>query len=411
MNQYTVIAGDTFAIISRKVYGVETEDGLLKSTNPGVSEPLTEGVVIFTPAKIDSPQLTVVGAPSDSENEVALSIDDQRFRFWESVRITRSIDSMDTLEFTAPFEVENQAFRDIFVPFSYKPVSVTVGGEALFTGTMLTPVPTLTADRKSVAVSGYSLPGVLNDCTIPASSFPLNEFNGQGLRDIAITLARLFGISVEFSEQQGPVFEQVAIDPTKKVFQFLSELARQRNFVISSTPEGKLLFQRSVVSGQPVARLAQGSPPVTDVTPQFNPQEYYSHITGLNPAGVGVDGSQHTVENPRLKGVIRPFTFKADDTKNGDVKAAVEAKTGYMFANAISYSVPVATWRDPNGNLWAPNTTITLIAPGAMIHSEYEFIVRSVSFARTPNSETAVLRLVLPGSFEGKIPEAMPWDE
>lgn len=409
MTQYTVIAGDTFATISRKVYGIETEAGLLASVNPGVSEPLTPGTIIFIAAQTDSSQIIIPESPSDSENEVALSIDNQRFRFWESVRITRSIDSMDTLEFTAPLEVDNRAFRDIFLPFSYKAVSVTVGGEALFKGIMLTPIPDLTADRKSVAVSGYSIPGVLNDCVIPASAFPL-EFNGQGLRDIAKAVAAYFGISVEFTEQQGPVFDRVAAEPTKKVFQFLSELARQRNFVVSSTPEGKLLFQRSVASGKPVSRWVQGFPPITTITPQFNPQAYYSHITGLQPAGVGVDGSQYTVENPRLKGIIRPFTFRADDTKSGDIKAAVEAKAGYMFANAISYSVSVTTWRDSGGNLWAPNTTVTLIASGAMIYSEYEFIIRSVSFFRTPISETAELRLVLPGSFNGKIPETLPWD-
>ncbi|MCK5606549.1 hypothetical protein KAR91_31895 [Candidatus Pacearchaeota archaeon] len=408
MNQYTIIAGDTFATISRKVYGVETKAGLLARVNPGISEPLTPGVVIFIATQTDLPQI-ITESPSDSENEVALNIDDQRFRFWESMRITRSIDSMDTLEFTAPLNVDNRAFRDTFLPFSYKTASVTVGGEALFKGTMLTPIPDLTGDRKSVAVSGYSIPGVLNDCVIPASAFPL-EFNGQGLRDIAKVVAAYFGISVEFTEQQGPVFERVAAEPTKKVFQFLSQLARQRNFVVSSTPEGKLLFQRSVASGKPVSRLAQGFPPITTIAPQFNPQAYYSHITGLQPAGLGVDGSQYTAENSRLKGIIRPFTFKADDTKSGDIKAAVEAKAGYMFANAISYSVSVTTWRDSEGNLWAPNTTVTLIASGAMIYSEYEFIIRSVSFSRTPNSETAELKLVLPGSFEGKIPETLPWD-
>lgn len=407
--KYIIVAGDTFEIISRKVYGVESESGLIQSANPGVSEPLSVGISIFIPDRPDSPQIIRGDSPSSSENEVALNIENQRFRFWESIRITRSIDAVDTLEFTAPFEVDNEAFRTIFLPFSYQSVSLTVGGEALFTGTMLTPVPTLTADKKSVAVSGYSLPGVLNDCVIPSSAFPL-EFDGQGLNNIARSVVAHFGLSVEFAESEGPIFDRVAAEPSKKAFQFLAELARQRNFVISSTPRGKLLFQRSVIPGQPIARLAQGSSPIVSVVPQFNPQEYYSHITGLQPTMPGADGSQFTVENPRLKGVLRPFTFKADDTKSGDIKAAVEAKAGRMFANAISYSVSLSIWRDSHGKLWEPNTTITLIAPGAMIYSEYEFIIRSVSFTRERDSEVAELKLVLPGSFDGKIPEAMPWD-
>lgn len=409
MRSYVVIQGDTFSIIARKQYGIETESGLIAKANPGVFEPLAPGIRLVIPDRPDALPTVLPNAPAVSEDEVALSIDKKRFRFWDSVSITRSMDTLDTVEFVAPLEFDNTGFRDAFVPFSYADILITVGGAPLFTGVMLAPVPDLDAIRKTVAVSGYSLPGAMNDCPIPASAFPL-EFNGQGLQDIAKTVARYFGVAVEFEDQQGPIFERVAADPTRRAFDFLTELAQQRNFVISSTPEGKLLFQRSVSPGSPVARLAQGEPPLVAVTTQFNPQGYYSHVTGLAPAVVGVDGSQHTVENSRLKGVIRPFTFKADDTKNADVKEAVEAKMGRMFANTVSYPITVSTWRDPQGKLWAPNTTITLLAKGAMIYSDYEFIIRSVEFSRDEASESAVLRLVLPGAFDGKIPEVMPWE-
>ena len=82
-----------------------------------------------------------------------------------------------------------------------------------------------------------------------------------------------------------------------------------------------------------------------------------------------------------------------------------------MFGAMASYSVALSTWRDPAGNLWAPNTTLKLQAPGAMIYNSYEFIVRSVEFSKDSTSETARLNLVLPGAFSGQIPEALPWDE
>lgn len=409
MSRYTVITGDTFAAISRKVYGVETSAGLIQRANPGVAEPLTGGIEIFIPINPDDVTDQPQSIPSDNIDEVALKIDNQRFRFWDSITITRSLDTFDTVTFSAPFNEDDKAARVAFQPFTYKPVDVMFGGAPLFTGVMVDPLPSLDPNKRTVSVSCYSLPGVLNDCPIPASAFPL-EYDGQGLRDIAISVARTFGLSVEFTEQQGPVFERVAADPTKKAFTFLSELARQRNFVIASTPEGKLFFRRSVTPGSPVARLAQGSPPVGAIEPQFSPQEYYSHVTGLDAAVLGLGGSQYTVENTRLKGVIRPLTFKAPDTTNGDIKAAVEAKAGRMFANMVSYSVPVATWRDPQGDLWTPNTTVKLVAPGAMIYNEYEFIIRSVGLIAEKNSRSAVLELVLPGAFDGKIPEALPWD-
>jgi len=407
---YSVITGDTFESIARKRYGTEKEADLIARANPGVAQPLTAGTTLNIPSLPDAPQNVQQQAAASTEDEVAILIDGKRFRFWDKVRITRAIDTMDTVEFGAPFDSEAPGFKQTFRPFSFKTVVITVGGEPLFTGTMVAVNPVLENGQKIISISGYSLPGVLNDCTSPASSFPL-EFDNQGLREIATALAVPFGVSVEFKADQGAVFERVASEPGKKVLAFLTELAKQRNLIISSSSRGKLVFLQSSDGGQPVARLQQGIAPVLSVTPFFSPQEYYSHITGIEPVVVGLAGSQFTVKNPRLLGVTRPLTFNAPDTLDADVKSAVEAKSGRMFGNMASYSIRVATWRDPSGKLWAPNTSIKLLAPDAMIYKEYEFIIRSIEFSRDRATETATLNLVIPGAFSGKIPGALPWDE
>ena len=405
---YKIVKGDTFEKVARKEYGTVDGAGTIARANPGSMEPLIEGSWLLVPELPDAPVIAPQGSPANNENEVILSIGGERFRFWDSVTIARAIDSFDSIEFSAPFEPGNSRFREVFQPLSYQPIGVTVGGEPLFTGTMLTPTPSSTPESRTISVNGYSLPGVLNDCTMPASAFPL-EFNGQNLKDIARAMVEPFGLSVEFSADPGPVFERVACEPEKKVLEFLADLARQRGFIVSSTPRGKLLFQKSVATGSPVVRLSEGVSPLVSVSPEFRSQEYYSHVTGLLPAGAGVKGGQYTVTNPRLQSAVRPFIFKADDTKAAEAKSAVEAKAARMFANVVSYSVSVAGWRDPGGELWAPNTTLRLIAPGAMIYAEYEFLVRAVALSRKGDSEGATLSLVLPGAFDGQIPEVMPW--
>ena len=407
---YNVVAGDTFELIARKKYGTEVEADRIARANPGVMEPLTAGTLIVVPVLPSAPRDLQTTAQANTDNEVAILIEGTRFRFWDGVRITRAIDTIDAVEFGTPFEPEIPSFRENFRPFTYKSVDVTLGGTPFFTGTMLTPVPVVQTDGIIASVACYSLPGVLNDCTPPASSYPL-EFNGQGLQEIATTLAGPFGISVEFQADQGAIFERVALEPGKKVLSFLAELAKQRNLIIASTPRGGLIFWQSVEPGSPVATLQQGSSPVMSVTPFYDPQEYYSHITGLEPVIVGANGSQFTVKNPRLQGVTRPMTFTPQDTEGGDIKAAVEAKAGRMFGNMVAYSVRVSTWRDPQGQLWEPNTTIKLLAPGAMIYSEYEFVIRSAQLERDGSTETATLDLVIPGSFSGKVPDSLPWDD
>jgi prophage tail gpP-like protein/phage tail protein X len=424
--------GDTFESISRRAYGTETESGLIAKANPGASEPLAAGLNLTVPLPVglDLTALPPQQSKATGSNEVSVEIEGKRFRFWTSIRIVRAIDAIDVVEFTAPFKHDAPGFRETFVPLSYKPLTVTAGGEPIFKGRLLTVNPDLEPVKKTFSVGGYATPGVLTDCNpSPASPSEL-EFTGMTLQGIAESIVKPFGVSVIFRDDPGPVFERIAADPNRRVWAFLTDLAQQRNLVISSTPTGELVFQRSVeptgfapefagineISFQPsvaksqlVARLKQGESPLMSVKPFFNPRDYYSHVTGVEPVFVGLGGSQFTVKNERLLGVFRPYTFTAQDTQEGDVKAAVEAKAGRMFANMASYSIKVDTWRDAKGRLWEPNTFISLEAPDAMVYEPYSFIIRSITFDRGPKSETATLNLVLPGSFAGKLPETLPW--
>jgi prophage tail gpP-like protein len=340
-------------------------------------------------------------------NETVISVNGRRFRFWSSVSIRRALDTMDTINLSAPFEPGETPFQ----PFAFPTVGVTIGGDQLFTGTIVGVSPVVASGGRTLQVSGYSLPGVLGDCQAPVSAYPL-EFSAVTLPTIAAQMCKPFGITTTFDGPAGPAFEWVECTPTTTVLSFLADLAKKRGLVISSTPAGALKFWKSAGAGSPVATLREGAAgPLLSVTPTFNPQGFYSHITGAEMSLVGVDGASYTVANPHASGTIRPHNFDVDDTQEGDLPDIVKAKAGRMFGAMVSYSVEVSTWRDEAGALWAPNTTLKLFSPGAMVNSEYSFLIRSVEFRRDSRSETATLELVLPGSFSGEIPETLPWDE
>jgi prophage tail gpP-like protein len=242
---------------------------------------------------------------------------------------------------------------------------------------------------------------------MPASAYPL-EFRKQTLEQIARTMLEPFGLGVSVEADIGPVFDKVAPKPTQRVLPFLANLAHQRGVIISNTPQGNLLFRQSVQAGNPVATLKQGVSPLVNVVPQINELSYYSHITALKPRKVGSKGSQFTVGNSLIGPVLRPYTFQVRDAKKADAKIAANAKIGRMFGNAVQYRIELDTWRDPQGALWSPNTTIIVEAPDSKIYSPYEFLVRAVDLVRTPRSESATLKLTLPGAFSGEIPDTLP---
>lgn len=406
---YNTIAGDTFEIVSRKKYGFEGESNRIADANPGVVEPLIPGTVLTIPLLSDTTPNIKSQIPSENIDEVAIIINGERFRYWTQIKINDSIDSVTTVDFVAPFEHEAPGFKEAFKPFNFTPVEVTVGGVRKFKGLMVVVNPQVSGNSRTLSISCYSLPGTINDCNPSPSTYPI-EYKGLRLSDIASKILKPFGFKAEFLADEGAPFEKVSCGVSAKPWSFLTTLAGQRNLILTDDSNGDLIFLESIQEGNPIAVLGQGSPPVIAVTPSFEPQKYYSDVTGIEPPSAGLDGSKYTVKNPRLKGIVRPYVFTVQDTKGGDVKKTVEVKAARMFANMVSYNLSVNTWRDPAGNLWESNTTIKLTAPDAMIYQEYEFLIRNVSFNMTKDKKTAVLTLVLPGVFRGEIPEALPWE-
>lgn len=407
---YRIVAGDTFDKISRKLYGYESEASRIASANPGLAEPLTPGTSIVIPpipgALRDAPQKTASGDP----DETILTIGTTRFRFWTEIVITRQSDKFSTVAFSAPFDSGDLKQRELFRPMSFKDMGVTIGGEQVVTGTLVDPVPRASPTAKTVEVSGYGRPGVLNDCTLPFSAYP-KEFFKQDLNQIAQAMVEPFGLPVVFQGPPGAVFESVRAAPGDFVLAFLEKLSGQRQIVMSDTPLGELLFRQSVKEGSPVAAIVQGEPPLISIFPTFKPQQHYSHVTGIQPALAGIKGITFTVKNPRLLNVVRPFTFELPDIENAEVEAAVRSKAGRMFSSSVSYEMELDTWRDDKGELWKPDTTITVLAPGAAVYRQYEFEIRQVQLRRTPSEKTALLELIIPGAYSGILPEVLPWDD
>lgn len=342
--------------------------------------------------------------------DVELLIDGKRFWAWETIDVGRHVDAFSSVEFSAPFEPESKAFRDTFRPFSFQPLELRIRGDLVFSGRLVGVEPDDDANATKVTVTGYALPGVLADCNAPASALPL-QFQKVGLREIATKLLDPFGIGLSMVDDDGTSFAKVKLDVEEKLFDFLIELAQQRGQVIANTVDGDVLCWKSVEPGRPVAFLKDGEQPVTKTRAAFRPQDYFSEITGFGRKRRGKRASKYTARNDLLTGVLRPMSFRLSDVERGDATTATKAKLARMFANACAFELEVATWLDPQGDLWEPNTTVRLLAPKAFVYRESELLVRSTWLHADKESETATLGLVLPGVFSGEQPKVMPWDE
>lgn len=346
-----------------------------------------------------------------SDNTISILIDNNLFSFFTNYNITFDIDTFDTFSFSAPFDEMIEIYRESFRPFSYKPISVYYGKELILTGVLLAPDSSVEPSRKELTISGYSKPGILNDCMMPITSYPL-EFNNQTLERITSILCEPYGIQYNFLSSSGNPFDKVSIEIETNIFSFISELSKQRGLLISNDEYGKIIFWQSSFSN-PVASFKQGELPFLSCKSSFDYQSFFSHITGVTPTTFDKDSAKYTYENKYLtsQGILRNYNYIANDIQGSDIKKAVLSTAGRMFGKCASYELTVQGNRDRNGNLYKKNTFITLLAPGSMIYNETKLLIKSLTMNKGIDGTTTSFSLVLPGSYTGEIPEVFPWEE
>lgn len=365
-------------------------------------------------------------------SDVQIEIDGEYWDYWSRVTLTERADSIAQVELTCNFDATREKFRRLFRPFSYHEMILYVGGEVRFVGTMMGVMPNVTATSSEVSVNAYALCGVLGDVTATPGQFP-TEFRNLKFDKLAKALCDPIGINVQIGAsspeildldtgetildldvEPGTPFEKVQLKPGQKILDLLIELAKQRSLVVTSTFEGDLLiYTPNADVGDIVATLSEDRP-VVSVAPNFSVQDYFSSLTGISKTKGGKKGSKFTVNNPKLIDnfdVQRPYVYELNDTDPADVPAAVQARMGRMFADSISYDIDLAAEYDQSGFYWEPNRYITLEAPKAMVYTKTPLYIMESKLIFTPDSKSAKLNCVLPGSLSGDLPDKLPWEE
>jgi len=411
---------ETLGKISIKYYGLFSKWTSIRNANPQLvgRNKAIDGSPLIYPGDIliipDEQPVNKIALkiPALNTDELAIIVDGNRFNYFTEYSLIQEMDAFDSFSFSAPFDDTNETFINSFKPFSYKQCQVYYGGDLFFNGILLAPQTEANSTSKILTLTGYPKCGVLNDCPLPISMFPC-EFNNQDLKQIASKMIQPFNIDIDFSESPGNKFEKVTPKMEEKILSFLINLAEQRDLIISNNIEGNLLFWKTK-TGSTIAEIKQDETPFLSCKPTFNPQDFYSHITGVNATSEKKLSQKYTYENTYLTklGVFRPYIFLVQDAKEMDIKKATITKAGKMFGSSCGYQLTLAGHRDKNKNFWRKNTLIMLESPGAMIYKNTKFMIKKVTTSRTSEGgDTTILDLVLPESYSGVIPNNFPWEK
>ena len=176
---------------------------------------------------------------------ITIKIDGKSFEVFESFSLDSNLDAVaSTFQIALKYSDEDNSF---FTPLSFKNIKIFEDNEIILNGTIINHAFKSDSETNLVIVSGYSIGGVLEDCTIPYELYPLESIN-KSLKEICDKLLPYFGVEYiidnSVSHEMNLIFTKSIANPEDNIKSYLSKLASQRNVVICHTQDGKILFFR-----------------------------------------------------------------------------------------------------------------------------------------------------------------------
>jgi prophage tail gpP-like protein len=333
----------------------------------------------------------------------------RKFEYFNDVKIGLRYDSVGSVfSFSMLFNPDDPNSRIITKPSSWQLAKIYEKGELLITGFILQYSFTLEANKNLVQVSGYSIPGVLEDSQIPLTAYPLQN-DGLSLRQIVERILSPFQIKISIDEsvasEMNKPYATSKASPTTTVKEYFTSLAKQRNIILGHTAGGRLLFTRANTDGAPVIDFMGGFGNYK-ITHNFNGQILHSPITVVKQASKeGGNAGEFTITNPYIPASTTAFRPKVVVQSSGDDNDTEKVCRNVLAAElkAISIKISVSEWYI-EGIFMRPNMIVTVQSPSLWIDTKVKLFVESVDYSDGPNGKTCDLACVLPEVYNNKTP-------
>lgn len=337
---------------------------------------------------------------------VSIEVKGRRISGWTGVTIQGSINTCaDAFSISMPFDPERAEFKERFRPFKYQPCEVKIDDKLIITGNIEKISAVDSVGGQNLTIRGRNKTGVLVDCYIDDVGY---QFNGLRLADVLIQLTKKYGITVHYINNTDPI-EEVTAQPGQKIFDFASKLAEGFGLFLSSDELGRLVLSYPPAAGTPVASVIAGESPYIGGSGSYDGTARFSRYKVVG-SDYGTPGVAEYTDDPGVP-IYRHSVEVLGDSSPADVRRAARHKRAIALSRSAGVTVAVSGWRDSNAALWQKGATITLLAPPLMVYTETVFVVAGVTL-RIDETEGKVtdLRLVLPQTFEDKMPEVYSWD-
>lgn len=414
--QYRVVGGDRITRISATAYGTQENARLIVGANPQLTgRPISledlptiyAGDVLnipLIPANValrnEGTKLTIAGKTAE---DFTLIIDGLEIPV-QSAKIVRTMDTAaDGWTGRLAWNPgDNKEIDRRLLPYALPDASVYLGGNLQINGILYNVEPEMTVAGIVKNLEGFSFTADAIDSSVKSPY----EKNNITLQQRAEEQIQHIGIRAIFESDGGGKFDRMTADPTDTIFGHLAKYARQRSILISSTVTGDMLFNQANVNGKPVGTLEETQPLPLDWSAKYDGRQRFNSykVIGQSPGGVSKTATAIDENVPRS----RFKTIEANDTIAGDIQAVADWQRSKQLADALTIPFPVSDWYDPGGNLWTPNTIVTIISPTLDVPQGFNFLIRAIEFDYSTRGRSAILSLIPPQVYTTEeLPE--PW--
>lgn len=312
--------------------------------------------------------------------------------------------------FTVWFDPGNEAHKQAFKPGTYKAVKVYYNNDILLTGTVLNMSFTSTAQGNGLAISGYSITGVLEDCQIPTSAYPLHS-KGLDLKSITEKICNAFNINVivdpSVSDRISKVFKNAVATNQQSAKQYITDMAAQQGIIVTHDAAGNIVLTECNTKATPLFDFAGGIPGI-EFGLDFDGQKMHSDVTTLRQAKIGGTNTkknpvvgQETVSNPYCN-VFRPRVAKQTAGDENDTGKAARTNLSEEL-KGIGLKGSLNKW-EINGVFIKPNQIMTVENQYLFLFKKTRFFIESVSYKLDANGESCSINCYLPEVYNQDTP-------
>lgn len=354
-------------------------------------------------------------------SELVLYIDDRfikrKVKFFNDFSFNLIYNSVgSTFGLSYYFDPNNREHKEIATVSHYHQVTLEFNDELLVTGVLTSQKFSASSVKQQAQFSGYSLPGVLEDVNIPPSLYPLQS-DGLSLEQIARKLIRPFKrnyglemvIDPAVQSKMSQAFDTSSASESSTIKDYLTELASQKDIIMSHNEKGNLLFTEAKTDLKPILDfdLTKGVIPGTSFETTFDGQAMHSHITLQKQADVdGGNAGDYTIRNPYVIGsVYRPKVMSQSSGDDNDTKLAAERALANELRN-LKLTIKTDRWV-VDGKILKPNNIISIYAPELYIYRKVNFFIESINYTGNNSQTIATLNCVLPEVYNGERPDSI----